>query len=212
MRARNLLLVVAIAGMVAAAGCTSPTRSGGVSSLGNVSPVVTAPVTPSTSPPSIEPSTTAPPEILPCTTGDVSLNQQPGDSGAAGTIVVAIRVTNSSTHTCTLRGYPDFTLTAHSVSLSKDIDEPVTLSHGVFAGPVFGAKVVTVTLAPGAHAGFLLAYSQIHSDGTGNCDVANKLHLTLPGSTGTTVGPVQIPVCGQPMQISPLLPLAKVTL
>lgn len=106
-----------------------------------------------------------------------------------------------------MRGYPTFTLSVSSGG--TDIVKTVKLLHGNFAGSIFGAAVTTISLAPGGHAGFGLAYLQIHIDGTGDRDIANKLRLTVPGSTTETVGPVRIPVCGEPMQISPYIPISK---
>jgi hypothetical protein len=153
-------------------------------------------------------SPTGNPSVRPCPATALTLAQRPGNDGAAGTIVVTVLVTNRSARACTLRGYPVFTLTAHSASLSRDIDEPVTLRHGELGGP-FAKPVTTVTLAPGGKAGFLVAYSNRTASGDGGCDLATKLHLRLPGETVTVVGPVEIQVCIPTLRVSAFLPAAQ---
>jgi hypothetical protein len=139
---------------------------------------------------------------------DLAVSQLPGDSGAAGTIAIAIQVKNTSSHKCTVKGYPAFTLSDHEGS--SDTDEPVQLSHGAYVTGAFGAPVKTITVSPGGHSGFVLAYSQVPT-GSSPCATTHRMHLSLPGSGATTTGDVTIDVCGSPIQISPYVTPNKLT-
>jgi hypothetical protein len=140
----------------------------------------------------------------------VSLSQLPGDNGAAGQVVVAIRLTNGSSKSCALSGYPDFTLTAKSAA-GADIAEPATLRHGPLGDLAFGDPPTTVVLAPGARSGFLVQFSQVPY-GDGGCVPVTRMRLPLPGSTTPAVGPVQMQVCGEPMLVSPFVPAARLSI
>jgi hypothetical protein len=145
-----------------------------------------------------------------CAAGGVSLSQLPGDSGAAGSLVVALQVSNGSSKACALSGYPDFTLTAKSRA-GADIAEPATLRHGPLGDLAFGDPPTTVVLTPGAHAGFLVQYSQVPY-GDGGCVPVTAMRLPLPGSPTPVVGAVRMQVCGEPMLVSPYVPAARLSL
>jgi hypothetical protein len=148
--------------------------------------------------------------VAACRAGALRLAQLPDNDGAAGTISVLIQVRNTAAHTCTLRGYPQFTLTAHSASTGADVPLAVTPTHGQLAGP-FAAPVTTVAVAPGGAAGFLLAYRNRTASGDGACAVSTKLHLRLPGQAGTVVGPAQVLVCVPTVTVSAFVPGSKLT-
>jgi hypothetical protein len=77
--------------------------------------------------------------------------------------------------------------------------------HGHLQGP-FASPVMTVPLAPGGKAGFFLAYSNRQASGGGDCDLATKLRLRLPGQLTEVVGPVEIPVCAPTVPVSAFVP------
>jgi hypothetical protein len=140
-----------------------------------------------------------------CSANALSLAQLPGQDGAAGTIVVKIRITNVSGRACVLGGYPNFRLTAPSASMGTDVNETISLVDGGLGGP-FATPPASLTLAPNGTAGFLVAYSNRTGTGAGGCDLASKLHLMLPGQSVAVVGPVQIQVCVPTMHVSAFLP------
>jgi Protein of unknown function (DUF4232) len=184
-----------------------PSAGQGLAALPSSSPSPS----PSVSPSQPAPATTTAAAVGPCTASGLSLVQLPGDNGAAGTIVIAIQLTNTSGHRCTISGYPDFTVTFHSASMSSDINEPVALQHGNLPGTAFNDPVTSVTLDPNGHSGFLLAYSNMPPDGTSGCDAVTKMHLLPPGGSSRVVGPVQFQVCKPTLQISPYLPASRLS-
>lgn len=130
----------------------------------------------------------------PCAAGDLRLAQRPGSSAAGGTVVVAIGLTNASHHTCTVRGYPDLTVSGASGGV------PATVRHGGDF-PTLNAPVTTVTVKPAARTGFLLAYLNRPTSASGSCTTATSMALRW-GSASVT-GPVRISVCGSALRISP---------
>ena len=64
----------------------------------------------------------------------------------------------------------------------------------------------TVTLAPAAGAGFLLAYLNRPTSASGTCAAATSLALRR-GSASVT-GPVRISSCGPALRVSPYVPAA----
>jgi hypothetical protein len=214
---RRILVAGCGAGLVLAAlsGCGSsqPQPGGTPSSITiTTSPGASAPGSGAPGSPTSAGPARPPAEIAStCSGTQVSVAQPPGGQGAAGTVVVAITVTNTSTTACALTGYPDFQLTAHSASMATDFPENVIVRHGGMGGSAFGASPTTVPLAPGGKAGFQLAYPNHPQSGNGGCDVATKLHLRLAGGT-ETVGTVQIQVCGGAMNVSPYLPLSALAI
>ena len=130
------------------------------------------------------------------------MKQLPGGEGAAGTIAVTIRLTNTGSAACTLRGYPSFTLTGGGRTL------PADLIHGNLGGP-FDTPVTTVTLAPVDNGGFLVAYGDVPRNGATSCAQATRLALALPG--GAATGTAMIMVCGGSLTVSPFLPESQLS-
>jgi hypothetical protein len=148
--------------------------------------------------------------VAACTSTGFTLKQVPGGNGAAGTIVVAISITNSGGSTCVLNGYPDFTLTGRTTGSSTDKPEPVTIKPGHLGGlPAFGHIPTTVTVAPGGTSGFLLSYGNV-PQGRSDCAAATRMNLKI--GSGTVTGPVQVAVCGEDMQVSPFVIPSELTL
>jgi Protein of unknown function (DUF4232) len=187
-----------VAGMVLS-GCASG-AAGPVAAGGSVPPS-----SPSASPsgaPSASASASVDAGPRPCV--GLAVVQLAGDDGAAGTIVVRVQVTNGGAGACTISGYPDFTLTVGAGPVRS-----VTLVHGQLGGP-FAAPATTLTLTPGGHAGFFVAYSNRTASGDGSCDTADRLHLAQPGSA-PAVGPVQIPLCQDTLRVSAYVPSDQLT-
>src|SRR5215475_5511496 len=124
-----------------------PTRAPSAPPTPSAPPGAITPPTPSRSSPDALPTRVTPtPKPVPaksaCTASHLAVTQLPGGEGAAGTIAVTIRLTNTGSTACTLRGYPSFTLTGGGRTL------PAQVIHGNLGGP-FDTPVTTVTLAPG---------------------------------------------------------------
>lgn len=128
-----------------------------------------------------------------CAAGDLRLAQLPDSSAAGGTVVVAIGLTNITHRACTVRGYPDLTLSGSGGAV------PATVQHGG-GFPALNAPVTTITVKPAARSGFLLAYLNRPTSASGSCTPATSMALRW-GSASVT-GPVRISVCG-PLRISP---------
>ncbi len=194
----GLALLAGLALSGCATGAGAPVAGG--SALPSSPASVSASASPSAAPAPASPSLDAGPR--PCAA--LAVAQLPGDDGAAGTIVVRIQVTNGGTGPCTISGYPDFTLTVHSAA------HPVTLVRGQLGGP-FAAPATTLTVAPGGHAGFFVAYSNRTDSGDGSCVTADQLRLTQPGSASPSVGPVQLPLCQDTLRVSAYVPSGQLT-
>jgi hypothetical protein len=193
MTRRIIMLGCAALAAAALAGCRADFGSAG-GGTSSPSPVPSAP--PSSAAPSVPAST-----VAACPAGSLRLAPLPGGGGAMGTAFIKLGVTNTSTRPCTVRGYPQFTLSHGTTAL------PVTVVDGGVAA--YLVPVRTVTLAPGGTAGFGLAYSNVPGS-SGTCPVSDRMHLRLPGQQARVVGPVQIRVCQPSMRVSPFLPVSEV--
>jgi len=142
----------------------------------------------------------------PCTSAAVKLAPVAGsENGAAGSTYIQIALTNAGNASCTIKGYPDFTLTAHSASTQRDVALAAPIQRDTNIVAPFGGTPATVTLQPGAKAVFLLGYSHV-PNGPGDCPVANKMHLRLPAQPTEVVAAVTVQVCGGPMRVSKWIP------
>jgi hypothetical protein len=64
-----------------------------------------------------------------------------------------------------------------------------------------------VDLKPAAKAGFLILYLNRPTTGDGSCHPATTMNLSVGG--GRISGPVQISLCGSPLNASPFVPASK---
>ena len=175
------------AAAVGAAGCSSDAAN---SAGATASTVVTASPTPV---PASTPATDS-------TCQTLSVTQRPGENGASGRVVIVIEVTNSSSGTCVLDGFPAFRLvSAAGATLSA------SLHHGGSGPAPLNDSPAPVMLRPGARAGFLVMYMNRSTSGD-SCPTATKLVLTAPGPFA---GTVDILVCDQPISVSPYVAAAR---
>jgi ABC-type transport system substrate-binding protein len=172
---------------VAAAGCSGSTPS--------PSPTTTAPASPSastapspTAPPSTTPSTaTTPPTALPvCTSGQLRLSVEAGDSGA-GQFHQRLVLTNSA-GTCTLHGYPGVSFVDAAGQL---LGSPAAESK---------ATVRRETLKTGGAVFAVLTYSnaQAYPDSTCRAKQADRVRVYPPGERQPLFAPDPILVCSAP--------------
>jgi hypothetical protein len=96
--------------------------------------------------------------------------------GAAGSSIGTFRLTNNSSNTCTVTGFPGLALTDDA---GRDVVPPPRRETGSPAEPV--------ELTPGAHAVFLLQWGN-DVNGTG-CFIASRVVITPPDETD----PITIP-------------------
>ncbi|MGA8681127.1 MAG: DUF4232 domain-containing protein, partial [Acidimicrobiales bacterium] len=94
-------------------------------------------------------------------------------SGAAGTIALGFVITNTTSTTCKLDGYPKIKL----VPVSGTV-HPV-ISH-------IGAQS-RVSLSGGSGAGFVLEYSDVGVNGQTTCPMISATDVTLPHAAGSPI-------------------------
>ena len=116
------------------------------------------------------------PATAPCTAGHLS-GKVRESSGAAGTIALSIAVRNTSPQACTLRGFPRLKLLDAAGG-----PLPTHVIHGGLA--IFQRPVTTITLAPGARASLLVAYSDVPTASETTCEHATRLSIILRHSRG----------------------------
>jgi outer membrane murein-binding lipoprotein Lpp len=98
-------------------------------------------------------------------------SESPGAAGNEGTAII---LTNTSSASCTLYGYPTVQYFSSSNSLVSNVIEQLSDSM-IFANP----SPVTVTIAPGKTASFGLGYTV----GGANPSNAATMQFTLPGQS-----------------------------
>lgn len=127
-----------------------------------------------------------------CQPGQLSVTSTAG-SAAAGTISLQIRMTNTSSATCTLRGYPGMQLLD---AQGNPLPTNVVRGGATFPNPKAQAGVVEVTLAPGAVAAYTLTYEDVPVGGETSCPTSAKAEITPPNDYTHVVIALQITACG----------------
>jgi len=103
-----------------------------------------------------------------------------GSGGAAGTIELTLSLTNITSVSCTMQGYPGMLLLdASGVALPTTVVRGGSLSFENVA-------VTAVSLSPGESAYFNLGYSDV----TGPCSMASQVDITPPNDTAHAAVPV----------------------
>jgi hypothetical protein len=111
--------------------------------------------------------------------------EEPG-GGAAGSVFYRIELTNLSTATCTIKGFPK----VNAVSLKG-------ARIGAFATHESGKKPKLVTLAPGQTAAATLRIVDALNFPADKCKAttAAGLRVTIPGGTGNKIAPLVFETC-----------------
>ncbi len=147
-------------------------------------------------------SSTAATTVATCQPSQLKLSSQTGN-GAAGTITLVITMTNTSTTTCSLYGYPGMQLLD-----AKGTDLPTkVIRGGVETTPSSPAKkpASTVTLAPGKVAAYSLTYSDVPTGNETSCPESAKAEVTAPNDTATATMTLAISACaGGTLHVSPV--------
>jgi hypothetical protein len=197
--ARGALAVaaVALAGLVLAACSSSPTSGTGstTTTTGRSTTTTGRSTTTSggatTTAPSTTTSTTGHPGVATCLASQLSIVPQQG-SGAAGTIAGTVSMTNTSSTTCTLYGYPGMQLLD-----AQGGDIPTTVVRGgVNGGPAAASSPPSlVTLAPGQAAAFAMQYEDVPVGNETSCPTSARAEITPPNDTTPAVVALAISPC-----------------
>jgi len=174
--------VVMVAISLVLAGCTS-------SAVPTTSSTSTSTTTHPTS--TTEPISTA----AACTASQVTVGGF-GSSGAAGTGVSTIRIENTSSSPCSLRGYPVVTFLGNASSRFDPAAYPAHVLRVAVGHTSFFGDVSRVVLPPGqaASAGFVI--TNYDNEGGTTCPTATSIRVKLPDMTQSFTVGVAVQVIG----------------
>jgi len=166
-------ITAAVGVVLLLAGCsTSPAKSSRSTSTSQANST-------STSQAKVSTTTTGPVSISTCQPSGLRIGVS-GSGGAAGTIELTFSLTNITSVSCTMQGYPGMLLLdASGVALPTTVLRGGSLSFENIA-------VTAVSLSPGESAYFNLGYSDV----TGPCSMASQVEITLPNDTAHAAVPV----------------------
>lgn len=193
---RSLLAVGALGLAALLAGCSSGPPSASHTSTKHTKPTTTT--RPAHS--SATTSTTVPPTTSTTAPATSSTLCQPsqldlavaGQTGAAGTLTTTVGMTNASSATCTMQGYPGMQLLSSS---GTPIPTTVVRGQAHFPNPSANAAPALVSLTPGATARFSIQYSDVPVGGQTSCPSSAKSEITPPTDTGHAVMTLNIAPC-----------------
>lgn len=133
-----------------------------------------------------------------CHTSELTVTTGPVGA-AAGNISASFVLTNTSKASCTLFGYPGFSLLdSQGQRMIGDVHRSVS--------PVFPAISPThIVLAPRKSASFSVGYSDVPT-GSDTCRTSVSALITPPDETTQLTIADQAPVCGGPFYVSPVVP------
>ena len=167
-RSTRRLVVTAIVGAVALAGCSSPTQS----ATATTTTTTTTTATTTTAPVVTTTTTTVPG----CTGANYTLSLL-GTEGAAGTNEVTFGLRNTSSATCVLYGYPGVELLGAGGAAIATND----VRGGIESFTDFPAANVSVPT--GATAYFNIGYSDVVSGGESSCPTTTGIQVIPPNTT-----------------------------
>jgi photosystem II stability/assembly factor-like uncharacterized protein len=179
---RRLGLVATVAVTLVLAGCTS-------SAVPTTSSTSTSTTTHPTN--TTEPISTA----AACTASQVTVGGF-GSSGAAGTGVSTIRIENTSSSPCSLRGYPVVTFLGNASSRFDPAAYPAHVLRVAVGHTSFFGDVSRVVLPPGqaASAGFVI--TNYDNEGGTTCPTATSIRVKLPDMRQSFTVGVAVQVIG----------------
>jgi hypothetical protein len=136
-----------------------------------------------------------------CQPAQLRIAPQQG-TGAAGTITMTVSLTNVSSTTCTLQGYPGMQLLAASGS---SLPTQVVRGGTQFPAAAANQSPALVTLAPQQVATFSLAYEDVPVGNETTCPTSAKAEITPPNDVGHGVVTLAISPCnGGTVHVSPV--------
>jgi hypothetical protein len=173
-------------------------------------PVATTTSSTSTSTSTSTSSTTSSTVVSACASDQFTGRLEAGQ-GATGTIYDAVVLTNTSSSTCTITGWPVLTLYKASGSpLANAVIIDATTGFEIIGS--VPSSPVTFPVAPGGNARFELAFSDVPVGSQDTCPTVNHLDVQLPGDSTPTDALVVsgggfFAPCGQPqVRVSPYFP------
>jgi hypothetical protein len=173
-RAAGVLAAITTSGVALVSGCSS----------GSPSPAPTVTVTRTQSAAASSSTTSSPAESpavagpSPCPLSALKVDLGPSNA-AAGTDVVPIQFTNTSSATCTLYGYPGVSFTGETYAVQ--VGPAATRNHGI--------TPQLVTLAPGAEASALISVVDAQNYPAGSCGLTTASGiLVYPPNLTKSVG------------------------
>jgi hypothetical protein len=141
------------------------------------------------------PTRTVKPSPGRCHTKELSVATGPVGA-AAGTIDASFVLTNITKATCSLFGYPGFSLV--------DGQGHAMIGDVVRGGTAYAMKAQHIPLGPGRTASFSVRYSDVPT-GNGACQTSVTALITPPDETTQLTIRDQAPVCGSPFTVSPVV-------
>lgn len=136
-----------------------------------------------------------------CQPAQLRIAPQQG-TGAAGTITMTVSLTNVSSTTCTLQGYPGMQLLAASGS---SLPTQVVRGGTQFPAAAANQSPALVTLAPQQVATFSLVYEDVPVGNETTCPTSAKAEITPPNDVGHGVITLAISPCnGGTVHVSPV--------
>jgi Protein of unknown function (DUF4232) len=122
--------------------------------------------------------------------------------GAAGTIQESITMTNISSGTCTMLGYPGMLLLD---ATNSPLTTTVVRGGATFAASAANQPAAMVTLSPQKAAAFSLSYSDVPVGTQTSCPTSAKSEVTPPNDTGFAVIALAIAPCNSgTIHVSPV--------
>jgi hypothetical protein len=155
-----------------------------------------APTTTSTVPPAPTTTSTLPADY--CQVSGLHASVE-GTQGAAGTIEVTFRLTNSSPSTCVMWGYPGALMLGQGgTPITTVVKRGGSLSF-------LNISVTTVSVPAGGSGFFNLGYSDVTTGDESSCPTSKSLEITPPNDTQQLIVPVAIQACdGGLLSVSPV--------
>ncbi|HVX22871.1 MAG TPA: DUF4232 domain-containing protein [Acidimicrobiales bacterium] len=123
-------------------------------------------------------------------------------TGAAGTISMTINLANSSSSTCTMKGYPGMQLLS---STGASLTTNVIRGGGQFPQGPATQPPSLVTLAPGQSATFALSYEDVPVGSETSCPTSARAEVTPPTDFGFLTVTLAITACNNgTVHVSPV--------
>jgi hypothetical protein len=141
-----------------------------------------------------------------CTGADLVGTIGPGQ-GAAGTVYATATLTNDTSVSCSIDGWPTLALLAGSKSLDATTDDSSSAFASLGGVP---ASPAPATIAPGGQVLFALAFTDVPTGTQSSCPNATTVLFTIaPSTASASLGlsdSDEISPCGQPptVSVSPL--------
>ncbi len=203
--ARVLPLALAALALGAAACSSSPSTSGAgtTTTAGGTSSTTTTSSSSATSTTAAGGSTTTTGAPTTCLASQLKFTVGQGN-GAAGQIEETVTMTNTSSITCTLAGYPGMQLYD---SAGNTIPTTVVRGQQQFGPAAANQAPTLVSLPKGSSAAFTLHYEDVPVGNETSCPQSASAHITPPDDFVSATVPLMIAPCNNgTVHVSPVYP------